>query len=533
MNRVTIRKIPDKSVLKFLGNCFKRKGVIDSDWQIAAYYLVGEEVTPCNLHFGLMPKLGLGRYYDRSSIPSFTDRGYRSSFTLPPIETWPEAKIRDCPLFLRNVPPADAGQQLCYFMHADGVQLWIPKLELARVLFFPSAFLAHLAFQPNGLADSFRVNRPSADLAVIEVLLGTDFPKYYLGHSAYRAHLAWLLLNDEAQDSFNTIYGHRLRHQQESSKYLRWAFDFKPPNLAGCSIEVRGHYAKKLNVFYVYQITGVRGLNSGVEGEVHFVTPEGYEPGGKAGGKSVAPVPEDDDLEIQDDDAKEGSGARLIAHTPNVGLQFQKPVKTKRIDKSKHAGGIAGGSDEEGEASVNLTGSVAEGTASGHVPGADFDQLEETVDLANMEGKFAQFNRLVDLLEDEGGIAVLSRNILPMPELVRCHLYLNADGSRRRYMHVVVKTAGGNIRHLLEVDTSDAKKSLATKILTFSAQDSDEFVNQVMQRVVKRSLCWPTKFLNRECQVNQSVKHPRSKAPGYLEPDELQGWFARMAGYIS
>lgn len=526
-----MRSIPDKSKLRFLGNCFKQKGEADAVWRIAAFFQVDDQLVERHLRFGFMPYLGLRRQYDRSSVSVFTDNGYRKKFTLPHVDTWREAPLRDCPLIGKTNLTAETGGQNCYRIPVGKTELWVPKLELARTLYFPSAFLARLAFQPSGLVGSFRVNRLPDGVTEIEMLPDTRYPKQHINHNSYRSHLAWLLLNEEARTTFGTIHSCRRRSQDGSGRYIRWTFDFQAPDLTGCELSVLGHFDRSRGIFFVYQITGIRGLNPGIDDEVHFVMQEGYEPGGRNGSQSVVPLPEDEGLVIEDDEARDGDGSTLIAHTPSIEVLFKRDIKTRRVDRTKKAGTM-GGADGEDETGVTLRGSVAEGTIAGHVPGADFDQLEDTVDLEDMERKFTQFNKLVDLLEVEPGMEVLRRENLPVHELPRCQLYLNADGTRRRYMHVVVRLDGGAVRHILEVDTSDAKKPLATKILAFSSPDPDAFVEQVMKRMVKQSLRWPSDYLNKECTINRSVNHPRSKVQGLLDKEELAGWCSRVTVYL-
>ncbi|SDE70761.1 Tn7-like element transposition protein TnsE [Kordiimonas lacus] len=527
MGRTTIRSIPNNSQLRHLGNCFRRKEAEDS-WKIAAQYLVEGIEANKRFDFGMMSVLALRKRYDKKATPKFESSGFRKTFALPPTSTWQRTTVDDFPLFPRKSTRAEHHKQTCYRFQAYGLTVWLPSLELARSLFFPSSYLAHLSLQPEGLNGSFHAKKLDDGNIEIHMLPGANFPKYYFARQDYRVHLAWLLLNENVRTSFGSIAANRLANQIVDEKYARWVFDFNPPDLTDTKIHAFGHFNEERKAFFVYDISGFSNLDHKIEGEVHFSdtsSPIPGEGGNKPGfGISSPPV---EDLELEDEFEPSAFNHHYIAQTPVVGFNFKRRIQTKKTGPSSRK--VGGSSQDDGLGAHPIVGSIAESGILGTLPQSDFSQLNTEIDYSELEERFAMFKKLVDLLHSPEGLDVVSSDIRAVPQLPRCSSHLMMDGSKRHYMHVIVHLPDGRIRHILEVDTSDGKTALATKVLEFGReQEFAPAIQSILTQLIKKSLTWPSKHLDEICTYNQSVPHPKCKAIGYIEQDELLHWRDRM-----
>ena len=527
MTRTTIRSIPNKSQLRHLGNCFRRKEA-DSRWKIAARYKVDGKEENKRFDFGLMPVLASRRTYDKDRNPRFISSGYPQTLVLPQKSSWREVTVGDFAKFSRKDSTPEHQHQACFRFEANGLDVWLPALELARAIFFPSSYLARLSLQPEGLDGAFYVERPQANVNQIHMLPGANFPKYYLERDDYQIHLAWLLLNSEMRASFGSIARNRMANQVVDGQYARWVFNFDPPNLAGTKVQAVGQFDRALGIFLVYEITGLSNLDHGISGDVYFAdagaTSSSGSSGKTGGGSFQSPA---DDIEIEDEDEPSVYNKHLIAPTPEVGLHFTRPLTTK---KSGSTMPTTSGVAAAGETTIPaIVGSVAEGSVFGNLPQSDFSQLDTSGNLAELERKFILFKKMVELLNTEAGITILERKISPIPELPRHHLHLTSAGNRRHYMHVIVHCCDNQIRHLLEVDTTDNKKALATKVLEFKNNtESSEHIQSIIRMLVKNSLRWPRVLIDDLCNLDRSIRHPNSALLGKIDQVEIARWQNRF-----
>ncbi|WP_262690593.1 Tn7-like element transposition protein TnsE [Kordiimonas aestuarii] len=532
MTRTTIRSIPNKSQLRHLGNCFRRKES-DSRWKIAVRYKVDGRDETKRFDFGLMPVLASRRTYDKDRNPRFISSGYPQTLVLPPKRSWRTATVGDFAKFPKKDSMPEHRHQACFRFEANGLDVWLPALELARALFFPSSYLARLSLQPEGLDGAFYVERPQANVNQIHMLPGANFPKYYLERDDYQIHLAWLLLNSEMRASFGSIARNRMANQVVDGQYARWVFNFDPPNLAGTKVQAVGQFDRALGIFLVYEIAGLSNIDHGIFGDVYFADARATSSSGSSGktgaGSFQSPA---DDIEIEDEDEPSVYSKHLIAPTPEVGLAFIRPLTTKKSGSTMPTTSGVAAAGETGIPAV--VGSIAEGSIFGGIPQSDFSQLDTSGNLAEPGRKFTQFKKMIDLLNAEESINILESKISPVPELPRHQTHLTSSGERRHYMHVVVQCPDNRICHILEVDTTDSPKSLATKVLELRENSGHvEHIQSIMRRLIKNSLRWPRELLNNLCKCNHSVRHPNYTDLGKDDLNGIAHWSQRILYVLS
>ncbi|AYA04865.1 hypothetical protein BEN74_10345 [Acinetobacter sp. WCHAc010034] len=108
--------------------------------------------------------------------------------------------------------------------------------------------------------------------------------------------------------------------------------------------------------------------------------------------------------------------------------------------------------------------------------------------------------------------------------------HIKTDGSPRCVAEVSFQFNRQNIV-ILEVDTSDNKKPLSTRVL--SLKDMNEW-NQtdrakVLELVVTQCLRWPKGIFNNISFKNSTLNHPRiNTIEQEISHQELIGWASRM-----
>lgn len=176
--------------------------------------------------------LAVGREFPGEEGAPYRSSGFKKAVVLPPIDSWRERQLGDCPRLARRLAanPEISGQR-CFVFEVDGLTVWLPKFELARKLFFHAAFIVRAAFEPNGLDMAFTIYK-EGDAVHIHTPTKTGAPSQLLKIKGYRDHFSWLLLNQDVKRSFESIWQSLNQEQERTSQesaYARWKFDFMAP----------------------------------------------------------------------------------------------------------------------------------------------------------------------------------------------------------------------------------------------------------------------------------------------------------------
>jgi len=146
--------------------------------------------------------------------------------------------------------------------------------------------------------------------------------------------------------------------------------------------------------------------------------------------------------------------------------------------------------------------------------------------------------QMLVLLQSNHNCFIKLKSIQKLPEVYRCngHLLKNNDEPRCLAAIEIISKAKQFI--ILEVDTSDAAKSLSTKILSINPSCKlDLELEQLKYTLVKRSLSWPNDILSRMCgkDGHKGVPHPKSKnsKKGGLDENCVEHWASRVAASFS
>ncbi|EGH22937.1 hypothetical protein PSYMO_16258, partial [Pseudomonas amygdali pv. mori str. 301020] len=214
-----------------IGNFFKASKH-RTPWRLAALTLHEGKSQLQRFPLEMSCVLGVGREFLAKKEATFRSSGFKKMVVLPALDTWREQQLGECPRLAKKLAAnPELSAQRCFVFQAGGLTVWLPKFELARKLFFHSAFIARKAFEPNGLDMAFTIYN-DGDAAHIHTPAKTGAPSQLLKTKAYRNHFSWLLLNQDVKRSFESIWQSLNREQERTSQdsaYVRWAFDFMPP----------------------------------------------------------------------------------------------------------------------------------------------------------------------------------------------------------------------------------------------------------------------------------------------------------------
>jgi len=458
--------------------------------------------------------------------------GYPLSFTIASTEDWENKTLADYPI-PKAVGALERKERCFYFLIDEDVQIFLPQFELARALFFHNAYLSRTAMEPDCLNAEYDVQRSGLELVRINVLPSSSFPLTLLNDCGPRRLLSWLLLDQDARTSFESIGRYQKLNGYDKNGYRLWHFQFDPPKLLGVRFEVRGHFDRENKCLLVYEIAGVRDIKADIPEVVEIYHPEFKENvrgQGSGGARSFPERPPEHT--IYDDVEANVDYQPVPLSAPSVVFEFAQPFEARKVANKKQQAASGKADQEAGNTAAERV-SVDEVTVSGDLHGADWDTIvDETDDVSLYANKFECFQSMLDILRAQYGWTIISKRLRKLPQLSRCKKHLLNNGDPR-CIAVVKLESKGKSYHLVEVDTSDAVNLLSTQILQFKAQDKLEDQLQRLEiKLLKSSLRWPTSLLTELCGEYgfEGVSHPKTKSvdKGRLESDSISHWADRF-----
>ncbi len=518
MNRTVFRQIPNGSRLLAVGNFF-RAPTPAAEWRLAALFERNGQLQLQRFAQEMSCVLAVGREFLGEEGAPYRPSGFKKTVVLPAIDTWRERPLGECPRLARRLAanPEISGQR-CFVFEVDGLIVWLPKFELARKMFFHAAFIVRAAFAPNGLDMAFTLYR-EGDVVHIHTPPKTGAPSQLLKIKGYRDHFSWLLLNQDVKRSFESIW-QSLNQEQErvpqGSAYARWQFDFQaPPSLAGTSMDVRGPFDPESNELLVWEIEKLQGLQFSHRGDIFFHHPALKLPvrGEKTGCVSVPSGAED--VEVDADEEPTAAKEQRLIHLPVEGVTFDAQLRTKIAYNGERANGHGKKVDDEQCPSreSQLFG-VADPVSGGSIAPGEFQQLGEGDgdEHERLADRFSLLREILEQITQESGVALVSLEVRPLPPVPRCSYHMIDHEKSRCYLLARFKLQNGEQRYLLEIDTSDNRKTMSTRIMGFKAGfEAGKCIERILRETVKGSLRWPG-TMAKYCEPLHSVHHPKESS---------------------
>ena len=522
------KDVENNSTIREIGPLFCRLG--GSGWHINVKLKPSQKKQ----YFGIsqIPVLARRRVLNPTaeSLPA----GFLTSISIEDTRTWKSGLIKSCPISAVN--SREDANQWCFVFEHNETQYFLPQLELARVLFFHYAYLVRLSLVHQGLIQDFDVRRiDGVSKVLVDIMPTSSLPLYVRGDHALRRVLAWILLDDDARRSFESIARHQLQDGYDIEKYRVWCFQFDPPLLQGAGLTFRGHYDRNKKSFFVYEVYGISNLLCNCPSVVDFFDPRFFE-SQSGGSRAVRPrALSITELEIDEKQEPDSDRYEIRIDTPMVAFEFSKPFHTTRIGKGRARSGSCskngGSTNPSTEAALEI--STDEASVLGTLPSADFDGLDDKSDDAHLYAhKFEAFEEMVVKLVNLAKCDHIRRQIRKLPWIEGYSKHLLPDGSPRCLaFHLISKD--GAVYALLEVETSDNKNRLSTLFLKEQASsfDWERQIGVLEIQLLKSSLVWPTSFLTKEFGSNyKRIPHPKTSSSNkaLIEQESINHWAERV-----
>ncbi|MGO2263486.1 Tn7-like element transposition protein TnsE [Halomonas sp.] len=523
--------IKNDSVVEAIGS-FQRR-LDSSDWRVCIKFQPKQQKES----LAISQLTALARRRVLNAIEERKPAGYEANIKIGDATQWEHRRISDCPI--PAVANREDKDQWSFYFEDGGVTYYLPQLELARVLFFHYAYLSRLAMVPGGLNEEFDVQEDEPEgYAKINILPTSSLPIYARESHELRRLLAWILLDKNARNSFESIANYQLKEGEDNGNHRSWKFRFAPPALENVRLTMRGHFDRERRAFFVYEIHGLENLVSSGPEYIEF-----YDPGfrtpvpGKGVGAENTPLPAEQQL-IDDDEDPSTEGKERVFRLPSVSFSFANPAHTTRMGVGSRRSASASSVSEPAEAQDLDQSEVStdERTIKGQLSAAVFDAVEDqSDDLHHYTHRFEAFAEMVEILEAKGCV-LLDSEIRRLPEIAGFSKHLLVNGNPRCLSFRLLSIEKQRFM-LLEIDTFDNKTKLSTLLLKQPSIGFDwaKKLSQLEKKLVKSSLVWPRKYLDDKFKNHYDrIPHPKSDSSknNLLDSNSIQHWADRVYGYL-
>jgi len=533
----TIKGIKDNSQVKEIGSMVR--DLRTPNWYIEVKLDPAQEKEKFGVsQLGLIPRR---RVLNVTKAGSSKVVGYEKDLKINATSTWSPCRIAECPIV--NIRRQGDRQQWCFSFKAGDTQFFLPQIELARAFFFHSAYLTRLAMNPNGLDEEFDVQvGENPNRAEIHILPSSSLPMVVRGNPSQRRVLAWLLLDKEVRNSFQSIAQYQLTEGEVSNGRRYWPFRFDPPPLENVKIKVRGQYVKESELFFVYEIHSLTNLSSQIPKEIEFFDPKFTEQKAGKKGSSTESGGTDGPPEIDDDEPPTTDADEYVLEVQEVELEFSEPAyTTRKPSNGRRRSGARKGKSEEGvddPANGQTDVSTDEPTVRGEVPAGVADGIDDQSEDSHLfTHKFEAFIAMSDLLEIKG-CQIVSEKMIPLPAVKGHSKYRLPDGNLRYLLYRVLRYKNQNYA-LVEVDTVDSGARLSTLLLKQPSEKYDwhSKLSTLGWSLVKASLRWPTnKKLKKVFPAGfRRIPHQQNiqSSLGRKDTATLSHWVGRVYAVLS
>lgn len=514
-----IQQLPNDIMITGLSHLSRGKGY--KDWLIGVNYKhktkLRDKSEFKNLKFSNMPMLVKGRIYNATEPANLYYK--KANFTI------------------QNLSYLASLDDFCFEAIIDinyekqsykQVKVKISKLELARVLFFHNSYLASSALQERALDIDFTVKKENGK-NIITVLQHCPLAKTLFEDMGFRSKLAWLLLSPAIKNSYCGIYQNLFENQTTDKDYYKSTLDFTPPALTNLNFEVRGYLNDK-RTLYVDEIFSIKGIDSGITGDVEFQGDLFTQELTAQCGTEISTQPNNTKEPSISDEHEANSDAPVqIIETPQVAFEFLDPIYSLiKPSRTTIKTGVQSKNDESSD-DINdldtLTVATNEATTVGNVPKGEFQNAEDTT---NRDTQYRQnFAALIEAIE-KLNLDNLSFFYHELPRVPRCKLYRKLDGNFRILLQAKF-LYNGQPFSAFEIDTTDLEKK---RLSTLIVRDNYEVVdfNSLLKEVVRTSLTWSKMPFTQK--VN--LPHPKDFYTGTFDSEAMiNTWSQRIENSLN
>ena len=538
MTGISLSGIPKGSKLVLIGDWYKKSG---NDWYVACYFL-DEDQRPFSkgVPVDLLPALIPGTVYPRTSTKNEAE-GYTGIFKVPSIIGWKKCRYGDLPRSLRRLRKFSnqIRNQIVYRMVAKDRIFWLPATELARMLFFHSSEVVRAAVYEG---NTWQLAKAKKENWIGEVTFFSSVPVSYLNSLQFRKFFAWLLFDENAEESFCSIFGRLNESSYLQDSVEHWTFDFQPPDLGTSEISWAGYTGRdtfgQQHHCYIREIRAIAGVPTPELDTVVFSHPDDVlfienEPDDSESDCDAKPRKQKSKVipkEIDPHNPPKASKKRYLIRIRPAGFHFDAEIDLRRSPRHIRAlpkGKMLDLEVTQEEESLGIT----EGSDHGSKPRADIDNLVKPA-LIDAPEKFVFFQMMLEQLEAKYGW-VIETHTGDVPSK-RCRSAHLVDNRARKYTHAVVQRDDTTVVHILEIELT-AEESLST--LFFRATHPQKAVEKILDALMTndtsqklKAMHWKRKSNAEHTIARHYLDHPDKKIKSEVEA--LESWVARAADKI-
>lgn len=534
MTQILFSKIPKGDRLLAIGNFYK-KAEPASRWRLGSFFDHDGELMERRFDLEMFCVLAVGREFVGEANAPYRSRGFLKRLELPLVEAWQDRPLGECPRLAKRLAriPEVAGQR-CFVFEADGLTVWLPKFELARKLFFHAAFLVRTAFEPNGLDMAFSVRRDGDDIHIFTPA-NTGAPSQLLKIKGYRELFSWLLLDSDVRSSFESIWWSINQEQSiRGTRYAHWQFNFLPPRcLTGVTIEAQGPLDGDSRELLVWEIKSLKGLKFPSGRTIFFHHPSLKQQVRGEGSGWRRQAADSWDIEVDAEEEPDEAKMRRLLELPLEGVSFEGYRATRIAYKGLRAnsyGRLLDGDVVTGGGATTV--GVADDVTGGTIAPGEFQQLENEIDPSSYPSRFVLLLEIIRDIAKVPGIKLADVEVKSLPPVPRCSYHMIDGDKPRCYLLASFRLEDGRQRYLLEIDTSDKRKTMSTRVMGFKVGlDARECIGRILKETVQGSLRWPS-IMATLCEAMHAVHHPKERSAEAIHA-KVADWGLRIRAVLS
>lgn len=401
-----------------------------------------------------------------------------------------------------------------FILRKGKIKAVIPCLELARTLFLHNIHLTRTALRPNGL-NGMALCSEHADSSTIRFNRMSDYPLTNLNSKSACKHLIWLMFDQAARKSFDSIYA-----CLQASQERLWRFDFEPPSLKGWRLRLAGNYDEHdKNLFYVDEIKAFHNPQFDYPKVVNIYHPSK---------KEVIPV-----------EPSNGHRPEIPQSDPDPQLNLQSiPGAHRKKDVVSEAGFsftfgnkiypkvMPGRPDQRVSPVVNSEqpprldeSAVGHGMQSGHAQELDWainrndaneSEIDQELKIVASTSQFLLFEQVIELLMELPHYQHIATHCMELPKPTNTStMYLNKRTKRPRTFHCAQFTYRQMPLMVVEIDLSDypKKRRLGSRLFGF-IDDAEAGFIAIMQACSDAGVHWDRVVNHKHTCVAKEIKHP-------------------------
>ena len=507
---IKIKNFPENARITFLGSIFK--DIKNSEWNITVglendkYSTKDQRYILNHARFSNMPLLARNRRFNQTKL--FTP--FNESTITIKIDDFQKWDI------LINESGQYSFSNIVSDIHAKltDIEIVLPQIELARVLFLHNAYLSRAALDQGRLSREFDIIKEDHQ-TLINIPEFCNFPISQFNNIGMRRLLAWILLDIEARTSFESISKKFLSNKSKTKFREYWDFNFEPPSLKGAEITLKVYFSAKKNKYYVNEILGISNLPTEINHTIIFCSPKftvkntQVSSGGSSGGYKP---PRNEDPIIDNEKTANSDKPTVTIDSQKITMSLASPFETQKavIKRSGKKGRI-----NHDDINILTEPHVGTGESSifGDIGRGEFENCQdESDDLELFMKRFEAFQAMIEECTSPYNIpSKVKFAISKLPAVNRSKLHLTDEGNLRCIAEVQLEFQNKQFI-ILEIDTSDNRKSLSTLIIKVNSTEIwDQHFPKFKEDIIKHSLRWPTAKSLNNIGICKGVNHPKNK----------------------